>query len=83
MVKRGYAIGNVDVTVICEKPRLNVDSPRGGKVKRLMVENVARLLRVDASRINIKARTHEKVDSVGECRALECHAVILMERSLR
>jgi len=80
MTSRGYAIGNVDITVICEKPRLNVDSPRGGKVKQLMVSNVARLLRTDISRVNVKARTHEKVDSVGECRALECHVVLIMER---
>lgn len=80
MSKRGYTISNVDVTVICEKPRLNVDSPRGGKVKQMMMDNVARLMHIDPSRVNVKARTHEKVDSVGECRALECHAVLIMER---
>ena len=31
-------------------------------------------------RVNVKARTHEKVDSVGECRALECHVVLILER---
>jgi 2-C-methyl-D-erythritol 2,4-cyclodiphosphate synthase len=81
MAKRGYCIGNVDITMICEKPRLNVDSPRGGKVKQMMIDNVARLLKTDVSRVNVKARTHEKVDSVGECRALECHVVLIMERT--
>ena len=81
MTRRGYVIGNIDVTVVCEKPRLNVDSPHGGKVKQMMIDNMARLLMTDASRINVKARTHEKVDSVGECRALEAHAVLILERS--
>ena len=79
MTKRGYEIGNVDVTVIAEKPRLNVEH-KGVTLKQLMRGNVARLLRTDISRVGIKARTHEKVDSVGECRALECHVVLIMEK---
>ena len=67
MTKRGYEIGNVDVTVIAEKPRLNVEH-KGVTLKQLMRGNVARLLRTDISRVGIKARTHEKVDSVGEAR---------------
>ena len=43
-----------------------------------MSENLSRLLRTDESRVNVKARTHEKVDSVGECRAIECHVVLVM-----
>ena len=77
MTKRGYAIGNVDVTLICEKPRVNVVH-EGKQVKESMINNVARLLRVDLSQVNVKARTHEKVDSVGEARALECHVVLTL-----
>ena len=47
-----------------------------------MIENLVRLLRTDAGRVNVKARTHEKVDSVGECRAIECHVVLTIERDL-
>ena len=32
------------------------------------------------AQVNIKARTHEKVDSIGEGRALSCHAVLIMEK---
>ena len=53
---------------------------RGGQIKEKMISNVARLLQTDSTRVNVKARTHEKVDSVGECRALECHVVIVLER---
>ena len=45
-----------------------------------MITNVARLLQTDGARVNVKARTHEKVDSVGECRAIECHVVLTLER---
>jgi len=45
-----------------------------------MISNLVRLLQTDSSRVNVKARTHEEVDSVGECRALECHVVLVMER---
>ena len=30
---------------------------------------------------SLQARTHEKMDSVGECRALECHACVLLEKA--
>tara|TARA_B100000524_G_scaffold183318_1_gene94561 strand:+ start:274 stop:864 length:591 start_codon:yes stop_codon:yes gene_type:complete len=79
MVGRGYRVGNVDVTLICQKPRVNLEH-NGKQVKSLMIENLARLLKVDMGRVNVKARTHEKVDSVGECRALECHVVLILER---
>tara|TARA_B110001452_G_scaffold65503_1_gene52333 strand:- start:5719 stop:6429 length:711 start_codon:yes stop_codon:yes gene_type:complete len=79
MVDRGYAIGNVDVTLIAQKPRINVEHA-GRAVKSVMHENLARLLRTDASRVNVKARTHEKVDSVGEARAIECHVVLTLEK---
>ena len=77
---RGYEISNVDVTLICEKPRVNVEHA-GMQVKLRMRENVARLLHTDLSRVNVKARTHEKVDSVGLAKALECHVVLIMQRS--
>jgi 2-C-methyl-D-erythritol 2,4-cyclodiphosphate synthase len=78
MRKRGYSIGNVDVTLICQKPRVNIEHA-GGQVKEKMIANVARLLKTEESRVNVKARTHEKVDSVGECRALECHVVMVLQ----
>ena len=78
MRKRGYSIGNVDVTLICQKPRVNIEHA-GGQVKEKMIANVARLLKTEGSCVNVKARTHEKVDSVGECRALECHVVMVLQ----
>ena len=69
----GYEVGNVDITVICERPKL------GGQ-HEAMIANVARLLGCEAARVNIKGKTHEGVDAVGEDRAVEAHAVALVVR---
>ena len=45
-----------------------------------MIDNIVNLLHTDPGRVNVKARTHEKVDSVGEKRAIECHVVLTLER---
>ena len=73
------AIGNVDVTLIAQKPKVNVETAEGDLVKELMRANLGRLLHTPVDRLNVKARTHEKVDSVGECRAIECHVVMILE----
>ena len=71
MTQRGLAIGNIDVTIICEKPKLSAHKPQ-------MIANIARALGCEASRLNLKGKTHEKVDAVGEGRAVEVHAVALL-----
>ena len=70
----GYQIGNVDVTLILERPKVSTFKPA-------MKENIVRLLHTKPGRVNIKARTHEKVDSVGELRSLSCHVVLTLERT--
>ena len=70
----GFRIVNVDVTVVCERPKL---AARKGD----MAGNVARLLGLEPSQVNLKGKTHEKVDAVGEGRAVEVHAVALLARS--
>lgn len=74
MEERGWSIANLDVTIILERPKL---SP----VKESIRSNVARELGVHPADVNIKAKTHEKVDSVGEGRAVEVHAVVLLMQS--
>lgn len=73
MASRGYAVGNLDVTIICERPKLSGH-------KAVMIRNMAKLLGCDAARVNLKGKTHEKVDAVGEGRAVEAHVVALLER---
>jgi 2-C-methyl-D-erythritol 2,4-cyclodiphosphate synthase len=71
MTARGYEIGNVDVTLILQRPKVR-------DLKPAMAENIARLLRTPVNRVNVKARTHEDVDSVGEGRAMETHVVLTL-----
>ena len=40
--------------------------------------NVAKVLGVHESVVNVKAKTHEKVDSLGENRSIACHTVIML-----
>lgn len=69
----GWTVINLDATVILERPKL---APH----KDAMRVNIARLLGVNTDRINIKGKTHEKVDAVGEGRAVEVHVVVLLVR---
>eukprot|EP00403_Amphidinium_massartii_P020165 CAMPEP_0178417596 /NCGR_PEP_ID=MMETSP0689_2-20121128/24653_1 /TAXON_ID=160604 /ORGANISM="Amphidinium massartii, Strain CS-259" /LENGTH=243 /DNA_ID=CAMNT_0020038961 /DNA_START=1 /DNA_END=728 /DNA_ORIENTATION=- len=75
MDDRGYRIGNVDVTIIAQAPRMmdkNHPEAKPGKPfdhKLAMEDNIADLMKCDRNRVNVKARTHENVDAVGEKRA--------------
>ena len=73
MTERGYRIGNVDVTLILQKPKVMDFKPA-------MKENIVSLLHTTPDRVNVKARTHEKVDSVGESRSYACHVVCILEK---
>ena len=67
----GYAIGNVDATVICERPKLrpHVDAIR---------ERLARLLNISVSQLSVKGKTNEGMDDVGAGCGIAVHAVCLL-----
>ncbi len=67
----GFAIGNVDATVICERPRLrpHVEAIRA---------RLADLLGVSVSRVSVKGKTNEKMDDVGAGRGIVAHAAVLL-----
>lgn len=67
----GYVVGNMDATVICERPKI-------GPIKEQIRLNLARLLEVSPERVNVKGKTHERVDAVGDGRAIEAHAVVTL-----
>ncbi|OAY56487.2 hypothetical protein MANES_02G017610v8 [Manihot esculenta] len=71
MHEAGYDIGNLDATLILQRPKL---SPH----KEAIRENLCQLLGADPSVINLKAKTHEKVDSLGENRSIAAHTVVLL-----
>ena len=72
--EKGYAVGNVDVTIICQRPKLK-------DYIEQMRQNVARHLTVDADCVNIKATTTEKLGFEGEGLGISSHAVACIEKA--
>ena len=68
----GYRVGNIDVTMIAQKPKLKPHIPQ-------MMENIAADLGIDPGRVNVKATTEEKLGFTGEGLGMSCHAVCLLE----
>ena len=72
--EKGYTVGNVDVTIICQRPKLK-------DYIEQMRENVARHLKVDIDCVNIKATTTEKLGFEGEGLGISSHAVACIEKA--
>ena len=68
----GYKVGNMDVTLIAQRPKLKDYIPQ-------MMENIASDLGVEVNRINVKATTEEKLGFTGEGLGMSCHAVCILE----
>lgn len=69
----GWQIGNVDSTVIAQAPKLAPHIPA-------MRERIAQTLGIAGEQVNVKAKTAEKLGPVGEGRAMEARAVVLLHR---
>jgi 2-C-methyl-D-erythritol 2,4-cyclodiphosphate synthase len=72
-VQAGYAVGNLDVTVIAETPRLepHVEGMRA---------NLARALRVHPAAVSVKAKSTDGLGSIGRGEGIAAQAVVLLER---
>ena len=68
----GYRVGNIDVTMIAQKPKLK-------DYISTMEQNIANALNVDVSRVNVKATTEEHMGFTGTMEGMACHAVCLLE----
>ena len=68
----GYKVGNIDVTMIAQKPKLKDHIPQ-------MVQNIASAVGIGADRVNVKATTEEKLGFTGRMEGLSCHAVCLLD----
>ena len=74
MSQHGYKLGNADVTVICEAPKV------GPHVEAMRV-NLAEDLACDVDRISIKATTTEKLGFTGRGEGIAAQACVLLERA--
>lgn len=68
----GYRVGNVDVTLIAQKPKLKDYIPQ-------MMENIAGDLEIPLDCVNVKATTEERLGFTGDGSGMSCHAVCLLE----
>jgi 2-C-methyl-D-erythritol 2,4-cyclodiphosphate synthase len=69
--ERGWQIGNIDATVIAQAPRLAPHIPA-------MCERIADALALAPEQVNVKAKTAEKMGPVGEGKAMQAQAVVLL-----
>ena len=67
----GYAVGNADVTIFAQEPKL-------GPVKLRIRDSLAALLGVPPDRVSVKAKTGEHVGHIGRGEAIGCHATVLV-----
>lgn len=74
VTEKGYRLGNLDVTVLAQKPKLAPYLPQ-------MRINLALVLDVDPEQINIKATTEEHLGFTGREEGIACHAVCLLEQA--
>lgn len=68
---RKLRVGNADVTVLAERPKL---SPVRDEIRR----QVAELLEVDVAQVNVKATTTEKLGFLGRAEGIAAQAVVLL-----
>lgn len=70
--EKGYKVGNIDVTMIAQKPKLKDYIPQ-------MQANIAAAVETAPDRVNVKATTEEKLGFTGTGEGMSCHAVCLLE----
>lgn len=72
--EQGYAVGNLDATVLCQKPKL---APYIG----FMREKIAAACGVSAEQVSVKATTEEKLGFTGEGLGISAHCVCLLVKA--
>ncbi len=71
VAEAGYRVGNIDVTMIAQAPKLR---PYIAEMER----NIAEAVKVDVSCVNVKATTEERLGFTGSGEGMSCHAVCLL-----
>ena len=73
LTEKGYTVGNVDATILAQRPKLAPHIPQ-------MRRNIAQVLEVEEDCINVKATTEEGLGFTGSGEGMAAHAVALLER---
>ena len=72
LAENGYEIGNVDATVLAQRPKLAAHIP-------LMRDRLAAAMGVEPSRVSVKATTEEGLGFTGAGEGIAAHAVVLIQ----
>jgi 2-C-methyl-D-erythritol 2,4-cyclodiphosphate synthase len=72
--EKGFRIGNIDVTLVAEQPKIVRHIPQ-------MQENIARTASIEKDRISIKATTTEGLGFTGREEGIAAHAMVLVEET--
>jgi 2-C-methyl-D-erythritol 2,4-cyclodiphosphate synthase len=75
ILEKGYEINNIDSNIIAQEPKMMPFIPEMKKI-------LAKTFKIDENLISIKAKTNEKMDSVGELKAIEANATVLLKNSV-
>ena len=73
LASNGYKIINIDSTICAQEPKMRpyIDDMR---------KNISRILNIDLNQVSVKAKTNEKMDSIGACLAISANVVILVDK---
>ncbi|MDM8335152.1 2-C-methyl-D-erythritol 2,4-cyclodiphosphate synthase [Wolbachia pipientis] len=72
--EKGYRVSNLDITIVCEKPKI---SP----YKAEMEKSISKTLEIDSEFVNVKATTAEKLGSIGRNEGIAAHASVLLYKT--
>ena len=72
--RKGFQLVNVDITIFAQEPKL-------GAVKSAIRQRIADLLGLEVDRVNVKAKTGEKVGAIGRAEAIGCQAAVLIDNA--
>jgi 2-C-methyl-D-erythritol 4-phosphate cytidylyltransferase/2-C-methyl-D-erythritol 2,4-cyclodiphosphate synthase len=72
--KDGYGVSNIDVTIVCEAPRI-------GPYRETMRATLARIMGVDIAAVSVKATTTERLGFAGRGEGIEAQAAVLLQQS--
>ena len=68
LIKKNFYINNIDINLICEKPKVSQHRDR-------IIKSISSLLEIDEDIINLKGKTVEKLGLIGKEKAIACEVI--------
>ena len=69
LYKEGYFINNVDINLICERPKVS-------KLREKIITSLSNLLDINKNQISLKGKTVEKLGIIGKEKAIVCEIIV-------